>query len=343
MLESALGQSVGVEDWKVGRLEGWKIDIILLNWNAADDTLACLERVARWQQVRPVVWVVDNASGDESANRIEQALPARGALDVRLIRNPVNLGYAGGNNCALSQALARNAELILLLNNDAILAEGDLIRLIETLCAEERLGIVGPLLYEADRPDHLLTAGGRDLIRHLTSHLTSLNEGGPVVPVDYVPGTVLLSKAEVFRAIGLLDEDYFFSGELPDFCRRAKAHGWLSALEVRSRAYHQVKRSSNFRRSLYPYYIIRNRFRFIGKFCGWDKALFFGFWALYSLALALKLRLTGQAVTAKAVWLGLNDGLRGRFGGQNERVLAYLGKTKILINQNDLYQLKRKT
>ena len=46
------------------------------------------------------------------------------------------------------------------------------------------------------------------------------------------------------------------------------------------------------------------------------------FWALYSWALAAKLQVSSQPATARAVWLGVNDGLTGRFGGQNERVLA---------------------
>jgi hypothetical protein len=40
------------------------------------------------------------------------------------------------------------------------------------------------------------------------------------------------------------------------------------------------------------------------------------------MALTLKLRLTGEERAAQAIWLGLRDGLQGRFGGQNERVLA---------------------
>jgi hypothetical protein len=73
---------------------------------------------------------------------------------------------------------------------------------------------------------------------------------------------------------------------------------------------------------LHSYYIIRNRFLFIRKFHPRSRFLFYGFWTLYSLALAVKVRLNGKAAMARAVCLGLLDGLRGRFGAQNERVLA---------------------
>jgi hypothetical protein len=104
--------------------------------------------------------------------------------------------------------------------------------------------------------------------------------------------------------------------------------GFYSAVDGRARAYHAVSRSARFRSTLYTYYIIRNRFLYIRKFYRHlVKALLFCSWGGYGLALMTKLYLTGQAATAKAVCLGTTDGWRGRFGGQNERVLAACGDT----------------
>jgi hypothetical protein len=93
-------------------------------------------------------------------------------------------------------------------------------------------------------------------------------------------------------------------------------------VDSRARAFHNLERSSALRSTLYTYYSIRNRFLYIRKFYrlgGWPLS---GAWALYSLLLALKLRLQGSPASARAVSLGLADGLRGRWGGQNARVLA---------------------
>ncbi|MCB0084840.1 MAG: hypothetical protein KDE47_28065, partial [Caldilineaceae bacterium] len=46
------------------------------------------------------------------------------------------------------------------------------------------------------------------------------------------------------------------------------------------------------------------------------------FWSLYSLALIVKLRLAGQSASARAARMGLFDAWRGRYGGQNERVMG---------------------
>ena len=293
------------------------LSVIILNWNAASDTLRCVCDLAAWQRVRATIWVVDNASTDGSADIIERECP-----QVRLIRNPVNLGFAGGNNRGLSEAINHSTAPILLLNNDAAIAEDDIISLLETLTTYPSVGIVGPLLFDAENRNRLLTAGGQNMVRHLKSHTTKTT-GEPAQIVDYVPGTVLLARAEVFHQAGLLDEDYFFNGETPDLCWRAKQFGYLSAVDTRARAYHALERSSKFRETLYTYYIIRNRFLFIRKFYRpFTRILLFSFWTFYSLALATKLRLDGKAHAACAVWLGLQDSRQSRFGGQNERVLA---------------------
>ena len=294
-----------------------QVAVIILNWNAAADTIRCVRQVAGWEHLRPAVWVVDNGSTDGSIDVVARECP-----DVHLVHNETNLGFSGGNNRGIMQVLAGGDFPILLLNNDATVAEEDVARLLNTLRQDARIGFVGPLLFDADDEDRLLAAGGRDPVRYHHSHIMTVTPGEPVRTVEYVPGTVVLGRPEVFRAVGLLDEDYFFSTEVADLCVRARQHGYVSAVDTRARAFHALSRSSGLRGTLYTYYIIRNRFLFIRKFYPKQKMLYFGFWALYSLALSLKVRLSGRRSTACAVWLGLVDGLRGRFGGQNERVLS---------------------
>ena len=96
----------------------------------------------------------------------------------------------------------------------------------------------------------------------------------------------------------------------------------MCAVERRASASHTISRSAPLRSSLYVYYIVRNRLLFLRSHYRWRFDLR-AFWLAYTLALALKLRLGGQQSTARAVWLALADGVNGRFGGQNERVLAY--------------------
>jgi GT2 family glycosyltransferase len=294
-----------------------ELAVIILNWNAAADTIRCAQYVGKWERLRPGIWIVDNASTDNSAELILRECPY-----VRLIRNPTNLGFAGGNNRGIAESLAESSTSILLLNNDAFIEEDDVTLLVDTLRADDRIGFVGPLLFDADKKDRLLAAGGRDPVRHHHSHILKLTPGEPIRVVEYVPGTVVLGRADLFRTVGFLDEDYFFTMEVADLCVRARQRGYLSVVDARARAFHALSRSSSLRETLHAYYIIRNRFLFIRRFYARQKVLFYGFWTLYSLALSLKVRLTGKPAAARAIWMGLVDGLRGRFGGQNERVLS---------------------
>jgi GT2 family glycosyltransferase len=151
--------------------------------------------------------------------------------------------------------------------------------------------------------------------------LHKFNPDKPILTVEYIPGTAILCRAEVFRNVGLLDEDFFFSAEVADLCLRAGQQGYPSIVDTQARAYHTLSRSSKLRDTLHTYYIIRNRFILLRNHHRWNVWLY-GFWTLYSLALALKLQFSGKTHTARSVYLGLLDGLLGRFGGQNERVLA---------------------
>jgi GT2 family glycosyltransferase len=294
-----------------------ELAVIVLNWNAAADTIRCVGEVASWTHLKPVIWVVDNGSTDGSADLISRECP-----DVRLIRNLTNLGFAGGNNRGIAEVLATGNAPILLLNNDASVDEEDVIRLLDTLQADTQIGFIGPLLFDAVDKNRLLSAGGRDPARHHASHILELTPDEPVHIVECVPGTVVVVRSEVFRTVGLLDEAYFFASEVADLCMQASRQGWLSAIDTRARAFHNLNRSSDLRSTLHTYYIIRNRFLLIRKFHRNRKLLFYAFWTLYSVLLSLKVQLKGEVGTARAVRLGLLDGLRGRFGGQNERVLA---------------------
>lgn len=292
------------------------VAVVILNWNAAQDTIQCARRITPWNSVQPTIIVVDNASRDGSPEIISRECPS-----IQVVRNPINQGFAGGSNRGIREALRRGDAPILLLNNDAQIEEKDVIRLLETLQGNERIGLVGPLLFDAKGKERLLAAGGRDPARHHHSHIRTLQSSEPIQIVECVPGTVILVEADVFRKIGLLDERYFFASEVVDLCLRAQQQGYLSAVDTRARAFHDLERSSELRETLHSYYIVRNRFLLIRKFHQASSVPYYIFWTLYSLALSLKARLKGRRAAARAIRLGLLDGVQGRFGGQNRRVL----------------------
>ena len=292
--------------------------VVILNWNNGPDTVACVRMVQAWDDPAVTVWVIDNASQDGSAELIARECPG-----VQLIRSDVNRGFGGGCNLGIAAALPSGCEAVLLLNNDAAFDAHSLNRLLQTLRSNSRLGIVGPLIRDRERPEMLLSAGGRDISRHLVSHLSQPPSDQPVYPVDYVPGTVTLIRAGLLREIGLLDEAYFFGGEMVDLCERARQCGYGAAIDARAVAFHSLERSSDLRERLHVYYVVRNRLLYIrNNKRGLVRVVWLlAVWTVYSLGLMVGALARGNPARARAIWLALWHAFSGTVGGQNDLVL----------------------
>jgi hypothetical protein len=74
---------------------------------------------------------------------------------------------------------------------------------------------------------------------------------------------------------------------------------------------------------VHVYYSIRNRFLYALKFHPRSRRTLDAFWFSYGLGMSVKARLSGKRAKARAARLAVTDGLRGRFGAQNERLLQY--------------------
>jgi len=290
--------------------------IVILNWNNYHDTIATVQAIGAWEKLAPTIWVVDNGSQDESVEQIRREGP-----NVRLLESDHNLGFAAGNNLAIRHALDEGGiDYFLLLNNDAVITEDGLRQLVAT--AEQcEAGIVGPILRDPPPVAALQSAGGRNAAWHGDTHLRTIPSDKPY-PVDYVPGTAILIRADLFRQIGLLDETYFISGEIADFCLRAQRRGMRMLIDPQVTVYHDQGRSSELRVAFYAYYFLRNRFLLVRKLYPRWSWFLIPRWASLGLMSVLAARRRGEHRRARALWLGLRHGLGGTFGDRSAEVLA---------------------
>ena len=79
------------------------------------DTIACVRSLERLDYARHRVVVVDNGSTDGSVDHIRAECPS-----VLVLGAEGNLGFSGGFNAGISRALAGGADLVLLVNSDAM-------------------------------------------------------------------------------------------------------------------------------------------------------------------------------------------------------------------------------
>ena len=290
--------------------------VVILNWNNASDTIPTVQTIQTWKAFQPAIWIVDNGSQDDSVERIRRECPG-----VRLLEADHNLGFAAGNNLALQRALDEDQiDYFLLLNNDAVLDEAGMLRLLAT-AEQYHAGIVGPILRDPPPSAALQSAGGRNVAWHADTHLHAISSTKPY-PVDYVPGTAILVRADLFKTVGLLDETFFISGEIADFCLRARRHGARMLIDPEVTVYHDQGRSSELRVAFYTYYFLRNRFLFVSKSYPHLRWLLIPRWALFGLVSVAGSWLRGQRRRARALLLGLCHGLSGQFGDRSAEVLA---------------------
>ena len=299
-----------------------KIAAVIINWNNPLDTEKCVLSISSWTQLLPSIWVVDNASQDGNRQIYASRYP-----QVHYIYSGINKGFAGGNNLAIEQIQNQvSSDAILLINNDASISEENIRHLIKSFETEPQLGIVGPIIDEIDGLHRHVSLGGKDISKYVHTRVcakkNSQNEEKKLLHVDYVPGTIALIRTNLFCVVGFLDEKYFFSGEMADFCERARQKGFLCAINTNALATHQFDSTSTIRQTLYLYYNLRNRFLFISKFRRAQKSYLYSFWIFYGTLMLILALLKFQGKKAKAIVLALIHGILGKFGNQNDKFLS---------------------
>ena len=240
---------------------------------------------------------------------------AQGAFDF----SETNKGFAGGNNLALVEIMQAGFDAVLLLNNDATIDASSLDHWRHVAPSSRRRRRRADAV--GCRPAGS-SAGRRreEYAHHLSSHLNEQVPWGELREVDYVPGTCALIRTEMLRFTGLLDEDFFFGGEVAALCKTGRALGYGCVVDGCARAYHSVHRSSKLRRGLHAYYVIRNRFLFTQKFYVRKKLALYPLWTSYAVYNWLLAVLQRDRPYAKAIRQGCLDGWLGRVGNQNARV-----------------------
>jgi N-acetylglucosaminyl-diphospho-decaprenol L-rhamnosyltransferase len=236
--------------------------VVIVNYKTAGLVIDCLRslepEIAEYPKARVVV--VENASGDNSAERIAEAIEhEKWGGWVSLMVAPVNGGFAAGNNVAIAPALASSSppDLIWLLNPDTVIHPGAFRELVGFLERRPEVGLAGSRLEKPDGtvwpsafrfPTILseLESGIRlgPVSRMLARHVVMPPVPPGEVPTDWVAGASLMVRREVFDAIGLLDEGYFMYFEEVDFCLKAVKAGWPCWYVPSSRIVHLVGQSS---------------------------------------------------------------------------------------------------
>lgn len=323
--------------------------IIILNWNGWQDTVECLDSLKKATYKNFYVVVVDNASRDDSVDRLrlwasdngipineydledrnaeplkkrdEKELP-EGFRKLHLICSRVNLGFCAGNNVGMDFAVKNGAEYLLILNNDTI-CEPDFIEpLVKIAEMKKDIGLAGGLICYAEARDIVQSAGGRfDFILEasLIGDFQPLDEflkGRPeYYETDWVSGCMTLMPARVYNAVGGYNEVFFIWSEDCDLSLRVRCYGYKLYVALGSKIYHKAGMSLGRITPMTHYYANRNRLLLKKLHLRGIKKFFFYLWYIASRIVRwTEFAIKGRFDLISAGIDAILDHLKGRYG-----------------------------
>ena len=222
------------------------VSIIIVSWNVRELLRQCLLSVNSQQStvnsqlltarrsLFTEILVVDNASHDGTVEMVRAEFP-----NVHVIENSQNLGFTQANNQALAVAQGR---YLFLLNPDTELRPLSLQTIVDYMDTHPDVGMLGPRLFYGDgtpqssrrRFPTLATAFLESTIlqqwfprnRVLTQYYMLDTRDDETQEVDWINGSAMFTRREVYEKLGGFDEGFFMYSEELDWCRRIKQAGW---------------------------------------------------------------------------------------------------------------------
>jgi len=218
------------------------VSVIIVNWNVKDLLDKCLVSlhngtvaINQPEGDKPVIEiiVVDSASDDDSVAMVRDNYPA-----VRLLAQADNVGFTRGNNIGFREAQGR---YLFLLNPDTEIIDDVILQMLNYMEQHPQVGIIGPHTLNTDGTHQSTRRRFPTLITGIfestwfssfapqsidTRYKMLDTDNNAILDVDWVQGSAMLVRREVYEQIGGLDEDYVMYSEEMDWCKHAKDAGW---------------------------------------------------------------------------------------------------------------------
>lgn len=200
-----------------------EIIVIIVTYNGKQWIRKCLENLR--ESLIPVkTIIVDNNSTDDMPDYIGREFP-----EILLRKQDRNLGFGQANNIAIRDALARKADYVFLLNQDAYVFPDTIAKLVSAMQEHPDYGILSPLQ---------LNAGGTALDARFRSFISNnypedfvhtLETGDPghipPFPVHFVNAASWMLSRKCIETTGLFHPMFYHYGEDNNFCSRVQYHG----------------------------------------------------------------------------------------------------------------------
>lgn len=186
-----------------------KILTVVVSYNFMPWLDLCLGSLERSIYKTDVI-VIDNASSDFTVAIIAERYP-----NVKIVANDANLGFGKANNIGIQYAMQHGYDAVLLLNQDAWIAEDTLGQLVEVSQRHPEYGIVSPmhLTAKGDKPE-------KGFAQYTGIHELDQCPSDEIVEVPFINAAIWFVPLDVLSSIGLFDPIFYHYGEDIDLTHR---------------------------------------------------------------------------------------------------------------------------
>jgi len=239
------------------------VSIVSVNFNQVEVTCALIESLNKISYPNIEIIIIDNHSTKDDPSVIKKKYPG-----IIYIENPINYGFAAGNNFGLMRA---RGEYVLLLNNDVEVPVGFLEPLVEKLEKNKNIGAASPLIKFYYQPDTIQYAGFTPInpitMRNASIGYWEKDKGQYNVDKEtaYAHGAAMIVPMRVIKEIGLMSYIFFLYYEEADWCARVTKAGYKIYYISNSFIYHKESVSTGKLSALKIYYQNRNRIVFMRR------------------------------------------------------------------------------
>lgn len=239
------------------------VSIVSVNFNQAEVTCAFIESLNKITYPNIEVIIIDNHSTEDDPSIIKRKYP-----NIIYIENPINYGFAAGNNFGLMRA---RGEYVMLLNNDVEVPEGFLEPLVDKLEKNKDIGAASPLIKFYYQPDTIQYAGYTPInpitMRNASIGYWEKDKGQYREDREtaYTHGAAMIVPMRVIKEIGLMSYIFFLYYEEADWCARISKAGYKNYFVGNSFIYHKESVSTGRISPLQIYYQNRNRIVFMRR------------------------------------------------------------------------------
>jgi len=229
---------------------GMIVNILILNWDCADLTKKCINSVMNSDDKNFRVIIINNFSTNTDLIEIRNIYDSlKDIIEIYLVENNINMGYAGGNNIGFKFLETNNLSgNILILNPDILISKNTISEMKKAL-----LDDIGIVTVRTLDPQGNIMFDAIKLNGFIQKHIITDNE---CINTDYSQGSCLFIKRDIINKIGFFDERFFLYWEEVDFSLRVKEYG-KKLISITSTGILR-KDNSDSRQPTMFYYSVRN-------------------------------------------------------------------------------------